>query len=109
MFGDLWRDLEEDAIRFGLTLDYFWTLNPKQWNKYVKVFNEEEERRVKEIDTMNYLLGKYIAFAFNDPASYPSKPFSENVHEEVKEMSVEDMERQAKYNTIKMGGVVNDS
>ena len=36
MFGDLWRDWEEDAIRIGLTLDYFWSLNVKQFQKHRK-------------------------------------------------------------------------
>lgn len=107
----MWREQEKDAIRIGLNLDYYWFLNPLQFQKYVEVYEEREEQRIKEMDIMNYLLGQYIAFAVNDPQSYPSTPFlNKNIKEkEEKEMSVEDMERQAKYNTIKMGGVINDS
>ena len=101
----MWRVMEEDAIRIGLDLHYFWSLNPKQWEKYVKVFNEKEKQRLKEIDTLNYVLGKYVAFGVNDPKHYPSKPFSEN-DTDLKPMTDEEMERQARRNTIKMGGVI---
>lgn len=101
----MWRDMEEDAIRIGLDLHYFWTLNPKQWAKHIKVFNEKEQARLKEVDTLNYILGKYIAYAVNDPKHYPNKPFSDN-DTRLKPMTDEEMERQARRNTIKMGGVI---
>ena len=97
--------MEEDAIRVGLDLHYFWTLNPKQWAKYIKVFNEKEQARLKEVDTLNYILGKYIAYAVNDPKHYPSKPFSDK-NTELKPMTDEEMEKQARRNTIKMGGFI---
>lgn len=102
----MWRDLEEDAIRIGLDLHYFWTLTPKQWVKYVKVFNEKENMRLKEIDTLNYILGKYVAYAVNDPKHYPKEPFTQK-DTKLKPMTDEEMERQARRNTIKMGGVIN--
>ena len=67
---------------------------------------ENENKRLKEIDTFNYILGKYVAYAFNDPKHYPKKPFTEK-DTDLKPMSDEDMERQARHNTIKMGGVIN--
>lgn len=97
--------MEEDAIRVGLDLHYFWSLNPKQWAKYVKVFNEKEKQRLKEVDTLNYVLGKYIGYAVNDPKHYPSKPFCDK-DTELKPMRDEEMEKQARRNTIKMGGVI---
>ena len=103
----MWRDMEVDAIKIGLDLHYFWSLNPKQWAKHIKAYTEKEQARLKEVDTFNYLLGKYIAFAFNDPKKYPSKPFLEN-NTDLKPMTDEDMEKQARRNTIKMGGVIND-
>lgn len=106
-FGDVWREAEEDAITMGLDLNYFWSLNPKQWAKHIKVFNIKEQNRLKELDMMNYLLGKYVAFAFNDPKHYPSRPFTER-NTDLQPMSDEEMERQARRNTIKMGGVIND-
>lgn len=104
----MWRDMEEDAIRIGLDLHYFWTLNPKQWVKYVKVFNEKEQQRLKEVDTFNWILGKYIAFAVNDPKKYPKQPFTDK-NTDLEPMTDEEMEKQARRNTIKMGGVINDS
>ena len=102
----MWRGMEEDAIRIGLDLHYFWSLNPKQWDKHVKIFEEKEMQRLREVDTMNYILGKYIAFAVNDPKHYPTKPYTDK-NTELKPMSDEEMEKQARRNTIKMGGVIN--
>lgn len=104
----MWREMESDALLIGLDLHYFWSLNPKQYAKHIEVFNKKEQLRLKEIDLFNYLLGKYIAFAFNDPKKYPSKPFLEN-NTDLKPMTDEEMEKQARRNTIKMGGVINDS
>lgn len=97
--------MEEDAIRIGLDLHYFWTLNPKQWVKYIKIFNEKEQARLKEVDMLNYILGKYIAYAVNDPKHYPDKPFTDK-NTELKPMTDEEMEKQARRNTIRMGGVI---
>lgn len=102
----MWRDMEEDAIRIGLSLPYYWSLNPKQWLKYVKVYNEKEKQRIEEQDALNYVLGKYIAYAVNDPKHYPSKPFTQKTTQ-LEPMTDEEMERQARRNTIKMGGVIN--
>lgn len=104
----MWRDMEEDAITMGLDLHYYWSLNPKQWAKHVKVFNQKEQQRLKEKDLFNYILGKYIAYAVNDPKKYPDKPFTEK-NTDLKPMTDEEMERQARRNTIKMGGVIVDS
>lgn len=104
----MWRDMEEDAIRIGLDLHYFWSLNVKQWTKHIRVFNQKEIERLKEVDMLNHTLGKYIGWAINDPKHYPKKPFSDNTTE-IKPMTVSDMEKQARLNTMKMGGVINDS
>lgn len=58
---------------------------------------------------MNYLLGKYIAFAFNDPKHYPKKAFTDNEEKTLKPISDDEMEKMAKYNTVMMGGVINDN
>ena len=101
----MWREMEEDAIRIGLDLHYFWSLDLKQYAKHVKVFSEKEEQRFKEIDLCNYILGKYVAYAVNDPKKYPSKPFTEQTAQ-LKPMTDDEMEKQARRNTIKMGGVI---
>lgn len=102
----MWRDMEEDAIRIGLNLHYFWSLNVKQYAKHVKIYAENEQKRFKEIDTFNYILGKYVAYAVNDPKHYPSKPYTEKATQ-LEPMTDEEMEKQARRNTIKMGGVIN--
>ena len=53
----MWREMETDAIRIGLDLHYFWSLNPKQYAKHISVFNEREEQRLKEKDLFNFMLG----------------------------------------------------
>jgi hypothetical protein len=103
----MWRGLEADAIRIGLDLHYFWSLTPKQFEKHISVFNEMERQRMNEKDMLNYMLGKYVMFAFNDPKRYPSKPFTEH-NTDLKPMTDEEMERQGRRNTIKMGGVISD-
>jgi hypothetical protein len=70
--------------------------------KYINNYVEKEKQRVKEIDVNNYNLGKYIAYAVNDPQHYPDKPFL--VEPEMFEG--EDMERIAKKNTILLGGKI---
>lgn len=104
----MWRELEDDAIAIGLDIHYFWSLTPKQWAKHVKVFNEKEKQRLREKDMYNWMLGKYVAYAFNDPKHYPTSPFTEN-KTELEPMTDEEMERQARRNTIKMGGVIVDN
>ena len=104
----MWREMEEDALRIGLDLVTYWNLNPKQYAKHIKVFNEKEEQRLKEKDLFNFMLGKYVAYAFNDPKRYPTKPFTEKTTL-LEPMTDEEMEKQARRNTIKMGGVINDS
>lgn len=104
----MWRSMEEDAIAMGLDLHYYWSLNPKQYAKHIKVFNQKEQKRIMETDLFNYTLGKYVAYAFNDPKHYPSKPFTEK-NTDLQPMTDEEMERQARRNTIKMGGVIVDS
>lgn len=100
--------MEEDAILIGLDLHYFWSLDVKQYIKHVNVYNKKQKERIQEIDGLNHLLGKYVAYAFNDPKHYPTKPFTER-DTELKPMTDEEMEKQARRNTIKMGGVINDS
>ncbi|MBR5593897.1 MAG: hypothetical protein IKW46_07490 [Bacteroidaceae bacterium] len=101
----MWRDMEADAIMIGLDLHYYWSLNPKQWAKHIEVFNKKEQSRLREQDLLNHILGKYIAYAFNDPKKYPDKPFLEK-NTDLKPMTDEEMERQARHNTIRMGGVI---
>ncbi len=92
------------AIRIGLDLNYFWDLTPKQFKKHLDVFVERKKEEAREVDAQNYLLGKYMAYAVNDPKSYPEKPFMTEKRQEI--MTDEEMERMAirlnkKFNAIK--------
>lgn len=100
--------MEVEAIKIGLDLHYFWSLTPKQFEKHLEVYAENEKKRITEKDMLNHLLGKYISFAFHKPADYPDRSFLDTSQTLV-EMTDEEMERQAKRNTIKMGGVINDN
>ena len=102
----MWRDMEVEAIRIGLDLHYFWSLNPKQFEKYIQVFGEKEKSRIIEVDMLNHLLGKYISIGFNDPKNYPTNSFLSEIDNAQRIMTDEEMERRAKLNTIKMGGVI---
>ena len=66
---------------------------------------KKEENRAKEMDYNNFSLGKYIYYAFNAPKKYPRKPF---LYEEKEDntMSGEEMEKMARRNTIRIGGII---
>ncbi len=104
----MWRNLEVEAIKVGLDLYYFWNLTPKQFEKHIQMFNENERKRITEVDMLNHLLGKYIAIAFNDPKNYPNRSFLDKSNELIDVMTDEEMELRARRNTIKMGGVINE-
>lgn len=105
----MWRELEEEAIYIGLDLKYFWSLNPKQYQKYLNAYHKKSKENLQKKDYLNHLLGQYISYAFNSPSHYPEKPFLTEEREELIEMEAEEMEKQAKYNTAMLGGVINDS
>lgn len=63
------------------------------------------------MDLNNYNLGKYIAYAVNDPKKYPRKPFLNDLKLEKKKvgedvMSGDEMERMMKLNTRLLGGKI---
>ena len=61
-------------------------------------------------DSLNYLLGKYISFAFNDVKHYPKKPFLENVpNTEQSDMDGDTMEKMARLNVLKLGGRIKNN
>lgn len=89
-------------------MEYYWKLNPKQFRKHVKVWQEKTNEDIKKQDLLNFMLGDYIRIAFHAPGDYPSKSkLSDSSY--MDPMSDEEMEKQARKNTIKMGGVINDS
>ena len=94
----------------GLSLDQYWDLTPKQWKKVLDAFSKRERDLVKQTDFSNFLLGKYVAYAFNDPKKYPKKPFLDKIGDEKDErnesamMNNSEMERIIRANNIKLKG-----
>lgn len=103
----MWREHEEDAIRIGLNLHYYWSLDVKQFQKHIRVYNEKEKERVQEKDKLNHILASYIGFAVNDPKHFPKEPCLAPKRNIL--MDDNEMELMAKRNTLRQGGVINDS
>ena len=101
----MWREHEEDAFYMGLSMSEYWNMNRKQYDKYSKVFEKKIEDELVRSDVLNHALGRYIAIAFHDPKKYPEKPFS--YKEEQKDMTDDEMEKQAMRITMALGGKVN--
>lgn len=83
----------------------YWEMQPIKFEKYINAYVEQKEREAEEIDIANYNLGKYIAYAVNDPKKYPKKPF---LHKQKakKEMTDEEMDKVMRETTIKLGGTI---
>lgn len=62
------------------------------------------------MDLNNFNLGKYIAYAVNEPKKYPKKPFlyEEETKKRDEPMTVEEMERVMKMNTLRLGGNIHN-
>ena len=88
-------------------MEKYWEISPKMFLKYLEVYKQLEENRAREMDYNNFNLGKYVAYAVNDPKKYPKKPFLYEEPEEKKVMTNEEMDRIMKRNTIILGGTVN--
>lgn len=67
-------------------------MSPREFNKYIQAYEE----RLKEQDTLNWLLGKYIAIGVNNPKKYPEKPVLRRGETEMRVMTGEEMERKIK-------------
>lgn len=84
-------------------------MNPKQFEKHVENYVDTEKERAKELDTNNFLLGRYMLYAYNDPKHYPAKPFLVEAEERKKAektvMTDEDMAKQMKRNFILFSGM----
>lgn len=84
-------------------------LNPNQFMKHAKVYNKQKKARMTEQDTLNWLLGKYIAYSFNEPRKYPKKPFLDDSVTASANMTDAEMEEMGRKNCYMLGGEVNDS
>ena len=90
-------------------MDRYWSTTPRDYLRYLEVYNKLEETRAREMDYNNFSLGKYIAYAVNDPKKYPKKPFLWEEENKGKVMTGEEMDRIMKKNTIILGGTINGS
>jgi len=105
----MWKEQEVNALSIGLKYDEYWEMYPVVYESYVKAHELKQKARMREWDMMNYMLGRYLTFAFNQPKNYPRKPFLDGKFEDKKEMTDEEMEKMMKRNTKIMGGTVNES
>jgi len=49
-------------------------MTPRIIEMVFEAYQKRVERQLQLIDNTNYLLGRYIAIAVNDPKKYPSEP-----------------------------------
>ena len=110
----VWEKGEYNAFVLGLTLSEYWDMTPKQFEKYFNAYNKRQALALKQADLVAYLNGKYSSFAFNAPKKYPSKPYLQDAELEPKKtvgnevMTISEMERIMRANTIKLGGTINN-
>lgn len=76
-------------------------MNPSKFNLYIKAYDE----KIKEQDTLNWILGKYIAIAVNNPKKYPDSPLlRKGEAKEERSMTGEEMEKRIKQINKILGG-----
>lgn len=102
---------EETALILGLDLDYYWDNPPVVFNKHIGAFNAKRQMAMMDTDMTNHILGRYIAYAVNDPQHYPqqqkiNKDFFKK--KEVTVMTDSEMERVMKNNTLIIGGKIKN-
>lgn len=110
-FYEAWERGEELAIKVGLDLETYWNkIDPAQFEKYIKVYQEKAKERAIEQDMQNYNLARYIAIGVNDPKKFPREPYlaKELKEEDDKVMTAIEMEKVAESMTYKLGGIIKD-
>lgn len=66
-------------------------------------FAEREKREIEKADYLNFLLGQYVAVAFNQPKKYPREPFLKKAEQQRKFIATTDAAR-VNFARIKYGG-----
>lgn len=59
------------------------------------MYKYKKENELQEQDFLNHLLGQYITYAFNNPKKYPKKAYLSKNNANNKQMTDEEMEREA--------------
>ena len=67
-------------------------LNLEEIELYIEAYQEKKEIELRELDFMNWVMGKYMTFAYHSPKKYPSENFMKRM-EKPKEMTDDEMER----------------
>lgn len=49
-------------------------MTPKEGQKYFEAYAKKTDQELKKMDVANYILGKYVMYAVNDPKKYPEHP-----------------------------------
>lgn len=81
-------------------------MTPGQFQRCLKGYNKRLQADMKMQDSLNFILGQYITIGFNNPKKYPKKPrLSEP--ERKRYLTNEELMKEAKAMTIRMGGTVN--
>lgn len=57
-------------------------MTPREARVYFRAYRKKIERDFKARDTENFILGKYVMLAFNNPNKYPKQPVSQEIGEE---------------------------
>ena len=105
----MWEAFEEEAIFIGLDLEYFWHIDPVCFRKHLRVFSRQRDADNKRLDNLNYILGQYIMYAFNNPKKYPKTPLlSDLENTRNKKQTSQTMEEMARLNTLMLGGILSD-
>ena len=52
-------------------------MTPAEAVKYFSAYSKKVEQEIKKIDVTNFILGKYVMYAVNDPKKYPDKPLTQ--------------------------------
>lgn len=88
MIDDVWLPA---ALKFGITIEVFWTLNPKYMYMYQEEYIREKKEQMKMLDISAYYQGIYvqqaIASCFSKRAKYPEKPLL--LQKQMKEKEIE--------------------
>lgn len=79
------------AIRYGISYETFWSLNPRIMDIYQKAYIQKKKEEFEQIETMAWLNGRYVMSAvgacFSKNAKYPELPQRNNNSEKTEGIS----------------------
>lgn len=66
-------------------------MTPAEGKKYFSAHAKKTDQELKKMDVANFILGKYIMYAVNDPKKYPDKPITQEPTEDTTTDDAEEM------------------